>query len=136
MSQQETDLVAKFMRLADDEPGAYAIKHSDGYVSGVPDVSFTLNRWTSWLEFKLSEDATPTVRWQHELQRITCVKLATRGTCWLVLYHEAAAVKTTYVLDPRMVKDGRFDVDEAISVGDWDHAFVLDFMREVHRGRR
>lgn len=98
------------------------LKHNDGLTSGVPDVSITWRKKTSWWEFKHG----PKIKWAHKLQQLTCRRLAAIGICYVVLYEEKFEhdSKHTCILTP----------DEVLveAVEGFDHRFVLDYVWRTH----
>lgn len=118
----EGKLLAPCLKLMRAElVGFVIIKHGDGFTSGVPDVSITGNRRTSWLEFKHG----PKIKWAHGLQQLTCQRLAEKGfSCHVVLYEEAEEHRRTLILTPDEIIIG--------SAPGFNHQFVVDFVRSLH----
>jgi hypothetical protein len=118
---EETKHQNKCLKLLHAElVGAVVIKHSEGFTSGVPDVSVTWQGKTSWWEFKHGA----TLKWANGLQQLTCRRLAAAGVCHVVFYSDVNGIKTTQILTP----------DETIvaSVENFDHRFILGFVKVIH----
>lgn len=134
----EHDLVRRQRELFDAElPRSFVVrKHADYATSGDPDFSITGNGMTSWWEFK---HAVPRIK-GTEIQRIKAQRLELAGYCRYVVFQRNGPVAATHVVRPRDVgANGWFvpetleDGTQATAAGEDNYAFVLDFVRRVHR---
>lgn len=111
-------------------PKSFVIrKHADYATSGDPDVSITGNGMTSWWENK---HATPKIKWESELQRIKCIKLARAGYCRVIAYQRNGPIAATHVVHPERVGANGFFQPEETAPGEDNYEFVLEFVRRVH----
>lgn len=102
------------------------IKHNDS-TAGVPDLSITFRKRTSWWEVK---HAAPKLN-GTDLQRLTAQRLSLAGDCWYIIYEDQAAGLSTCVVHPRDIND--FNVYSSHErVSGYDHEFVVKFIRAVH----
>ena len=74
-------LVETFRKIC---PGAVVLRHEDKNTAGIPDISITWRRYTTWLEVKY---ANPSYTCRG-LQKFTCAKLEAEGRCWFVIYDQ------------------------------------------------
>jgi hypothetical protein len=83
---KEADLVNRFMTHLKTVPHAVAIKHSDAFVAGIPDVSFTFRGMSLWIEVK---HANPRLE-DRLVQRETIARMdrASGGKVWYLVYRE------------------------------------------------
>lgn len=118
----EGKLLAPCLKLMRVElAGFVIIKHADGFTSGIPDVSASEGKRTSWWEFKHG----PKIKWEHALQQLTCRRLAHSAFgCHVVLYKDDDESRSTVILTPDEVVIG--------SVPGFDHRFVTNFIRNFH----
>ncbi len=98
-------------------------KHND-MTAGLPDVSLTFGRVTSWWECKL---ALPVIV-GTELQNLTARRLAREGVCRYLVW----TADTTEIVLPRLVRpDGTWEEAEFSTPGH-DHRFALRIARLLH----
>lgn len=118
-------------RLRANLQGAVILKHNDPFISGIPDVSVSLNV-VSWIEFK----AGAKIKWKNDLQWLTCQRLAkATRRCWVVFYREGLdGDRMTYIIPATNVdRRGNFNAADAEMVAGFDHGFVYNFLRKVHQ---
>lgn len=108
-------------RLKNHLENSVIFKHNDSFTSGIPDASITW-KICLWLEFKFGNRP----KWQNELQRLTAIRLAVAGECWVIFYQMEP--KLTHIIQPKNIQmDGAF-VPHLTSNG-WNHIFVIQFIR-------
>ncbi len=100
----EYTLTRRIMRdFRDHAPAAEVIKHvGTAYqASGIPDLSISLGRPTSWIELKRlrrGEDRADVI---EQVQLIFCRRLAVKtDMCWIVFYEDGPPACVT-IWDPR-----------------------------------
>jgi len=123
--KRETPLKAALMaeiRMA--LPRYQAFRHEDVRSIGIPDLSVTGHKITSWWEAK---HATPDF-FTFGLQELTCKRLAVAGFCRYIVWYEVGDDLRTLIVHPR---DLHSLTPEAEAAGH-DHRFVATFMRQVH----
>jgi hypothetical protein len=128
----EAKVTAKLLGVLRSRFSAAVIfKHWDRQ-GGVPDVSFTWNGFTTWIEVKLVKDREPSWR---GLQDLKLRKLAESGSAFYLIYDQPGDRLAIY--QPRVLDE----VDEwraatPVLTGRFsDHGIVADFLRALHRGR-
>lgn len=117
-------------------PRSKLFRHEDVFSSGVPDVSFTGGRKTSWWEFKY---ARPKLR-SREIQDLSMLELDEFGIAFYVVYYELKELRSTHVIRPRdllvKIKTGITYADEwmkrGLVVPGFNHEFVVNQMIKVH----
>lgn len=115
-------------------PRFVALRHEDVRKNGTPDISVTGAGRTSWLEVK---HGTPHISSRGN-QEATCIQLAHAGFCRYIIYWESASgdIKRTYVVHPRSLRElmGSWAPGAAeASVSGFDHRFIVDYLRQIHR---
>lgn len=105
-------------------PRYMAFRHEDVRSVGIPDISVTSHRFTSWWETK---HATPDF-YTFGLQELNCKRLAQVGFCRYIIWFETPEVCKTLIVHPKHLTDL---TPEAEAVGH-DHHFITEFMRSVH----
>ena len=63
-------------------PQAVAIRHEDRYTHGIPDLSLSLARSTSWWEIKYADPLLKT----KGVQQYLCARLARASHCQYIIY--------------------------------------------------
>lgn len=106
-------------------PGFTALRHEDVRTSGIPDLSLTGLKRTTWWEFK---HGTPDFD-STDIQELTMLRLAAAGYARYVIWHEKRGIKRTLVVHPKHLGDL---TPEVWCVG-FDHRFIVEFMRSAHR---
>lgn len=108
-------------------PHFVVLPHQDVRQSGHPDVSVTGHGRTSWLEFKHGDPHFD----DTGIQELTMLRLAAAGYARYVVYIENAKglAKRTLIVHPKNF--GSLE-PEVWAVG-FDHRFVVDFIKQVHR---
>lgn len=104
-------------------PGAVVLRHEDKITSGIPDISVTLGRVTTWLEVKL---AAPSFS-SKGIQALTCRRLARQGSCLYVIY--GPGEQTTVCHPEHLERWERLPSRVAVV----SHAFVTRVLRAVHK---
>lgn len=99
--------------------------------AGAPDRSITGMGRTTHFEFK---HGTPGFVSPGN-QELMCMRLAEHGFCRYVVWQEShAGVQRTLIVHPRFVHDRTLIAEE--SCQDFNHLFVVDYIRRVHEHRR
>lgn len=114
-----TAALSKRLRAVD---GAVVIRHSETFLVGIPDLSFTWNGKTTWLEVKY---ANPGLK-DRKAQHLMLLRLAEAGEAWYVVY----TGDRTYVVAPRRL--GLKETDFAAASDGHDHDLVAEFLVRRH----
>lgn len=102
--------------------------HQDVITHGIPDISWSGNKLTSWTEVK---HATPDFK-ARGIQELNLLRLSAQGL-WAryVVYYEANGDKRTYIVHPQ---------DIGKPMGSWldfkfghDHDWVIEEIRKAHQ---
>ncbi len=113
--------------IKDDIRGCVVLRHEDVFTSGVPDMSFTWQGRTTWIEAKY---ANPRPQGRGR-QKITCCELEVAGRCRYVIWDENSGHRQTLIVRPRDVFRGNWR--EAIERAEgFDHQFIVEFLRRSH----
>jgi len=124
----ETQLKSALTRLLRKSlKNAVIFRHEDQYTAGIPDISVTWNGHTTWLEVKL---ANPRIKGRG-IQKHTAMELAKSGKCWYVIYVTYKDLHSTIIAEPKLVYQDEWMFSDKF-VADYDHKFVVDFIRESH----
>lgn len=101
------------------------LRHEDHYTSGIPDISVTGNKITSWWECKLrhGSEQLPT----KGIQQFLVEQLAEHGYAAYIVYHEQPP--QVFIFIPEQFPD----IAYAISPPGLDHDWVVRYIRQVHR---
>jgi hypothetical protein len=122
MSKQEARLKAGAMReLARQCPHYVVLLLA---TAGGPDRAIVGTGRTSLWEFK---HGTPGFK-SHDLQKLTCLRLAVQGYCRYVVWEERRGIKRTLIVHPNHIGDL---LPEAWCVG-FDHKWLVEQIRKVH----
>lgn len=134
----EASLTQRLIDEMDKVKGAVTIKFADRLTTGIPDLSFTWLKQTSWWEVKFYNERPFDM---PVIQLLTCKRLATAGICYYVIFSLCKNVKSTYIVTP--TEFDRWDVTH------WPHAAkyvmrfdgfaykdAVEFMNECHRQER
>jgi hypothetical protein len=98
MEKQESKHKAAVMKILRQVPHYVALRHEDLFTSGIPDISLSGMRHTSWWEFK---HATPKFE-SKGIQELTCKRLAAHGyRChYVICYQVPNEDVMTYIVHP------------------------------------
>ena len=102
-------------------PGAVVFRHEDKFRAGIPDISVTWNRMTTWLEVKYITSRLI----QRRIQHVTVCDLAEAGSCFYVHYVNKPPSWETVVIEPRTGY-------RWLTTTFRDHHFVVRFIRDHH----
>jgi len=95
----------------------FVLRHEDHYTSGIPDISVTGNKMTSWWETKYQKGFS---LYNKGIQQYTLEQLATHGYAYYILYTpECVAIVKPHLSDP-LIFPGI------------DHNKVVRFIRVLH----
>lgn len=109
-------------------PEYVTLRHEDRLTSGIPDITTTGDKMTSWLEVKF---ANPNFQ-SRGIQDLTLLRLQKAGSGLFVVYREFPAThhRRTYIVNPRVI---------GIPMDDWqffaegfDHKWVVNHIKELH----
>lgn len=103
---------------------AVVFRHEDMFQAGIPDISVTWHRCTTWLEVKY---AHPRIGGK-KLQQMRAMQLETEGRCWYVVYVEKRGVKLTQIVRPSEI-DTNLDIPDERTTTGFNHDFVVEFIR-------
>ena len=134
----ETVLKAQLCRKLElTFPKAVVIRNEDPVKirSGIPDISFTWQGTTSWIEGKR---AIPKIRTAHKIQIYTMLKLAATSNAFYVVWAEKDGVERTFIVSPTLIHKDLWDFNcmnvlkGQYGVDGIDHNFIIDHLREIH----
>jgi hypothetical protein len=114
-------------------PQAVALRHEDRYLHGCPDLSFSLNGFTSWWEIKYAD---PMLR-SKEIQRHLCQRLATTTRCAYIVYQGGIPVganrrpRQIRIVPPLQIEWWQ-RAGVVIESGSFDHYSVVAYFALVH----
>lgn len=104
-------------------PSFQFMRHEDKFKHGVPDLSVTGRRFTSWWEFKLADPD-----FQSEgIQELTMKRLDAAGFARYIIYEKDP--KQIFIVRPDDLRDWK---TLGICYVGWDHTWVLRYMWDVH----
>ena len=104
--------------------GAIVLRHEEIFRAGVPDISVTWNKVTSWWEVK---HVNPRLTGRG-LQKLTCLQLSQVGICWYVIYRDVGGLKETRIVEPRLLDS----LETPHAWPGYNHGFVADFVKRKH----
>lgn len=109
-------------------PTAVFMKHINIRGAGVPDISMTWLKMTSWWEVKIYEKKIFT----RGVQLLQCRKLAVLGHCYFIIYH--LPLQLTLVRNALHFpsEDDLHIGCDAVFPGRNNHRAVVDFMISIH----
>jgi len=121
-------------RLKHDLVGAVVLRHEDHFRAGIPDISVTWHKLTTWLEVK---HADPYLSGSG-IQLHLAGQLADQGFCWFIIYYEDETAKRTLIVHPSEVyRDSWKELSDSSRMAQgFDHKFVVDFLRGQYRDHR
>lgn len=123
----ESDLTQELLSACRVEMrGTVAMKISDRFNSGYPDVTNTWQQMTSWWEVKFwdnGEFESP------EIQHLTCRRLAAQGTCNYVVYEQKGPHRRVLIVRPDMLSHWQ---DSPDFTQGFNHLWVAKFIRLIH----
>jgi hypothetical protein len=125
----ESDLKSPLVReLRHTLPYFVIQRHEDVRTCGIPDLSVTGHKKTTWWEIKNAIPDYPS----YGLQELTCQRLEAHGYCRYIIYWEVGGQKRTLIVSPARLKVPKaFDTPEAECPGH-DHKWVTQFIERVH----
>jgi hypothetical protein len=108
------------------------LRHEDQFTSGIPDVSFTGDTRTAWMEAKVINPAHPYPR-SRKIQKLTCARLAAVGICWYVIWDLRNDSKRTWIVHPQLILEERNFESTSIMMLGFDHHATVEFVRSQCR---
>jgi hypothetical protein len=130
--KRESELKTKLMKelraqCKEANVSHLSLRHEDVARGGIPDISHSEHKLTSWWEVK---HATPGFECDGR-QEMTCLLLAAAAhACYFIIYHETAEGEDKKVL---IVHPKQLRTLEAIHViAGFKHAEVAQFIRRTH----
>lgn len=107
-------------------PHAITIAHEDRYTYGIPDISFTWDGLTQWIEVKNALNGV--MHKAREIQLYTAIQLEKNGICWYAIFDELRGGSVRTILcPPRAVKDKtwkEWNVKKVSNVP--DYGFIIE----------
>lgn len=96
---QRSAPVNKYLR----DNGCYVFKIADGFTSGIPDTQCTVNKVTTWIEYKIVKRGQTFLEraMQDKLQLQTMKDLSHHGYALYVMWKDG----TMYILHPMNLED-------------------------------
>jgi hypothetical protein len=109
------------------------IRHEDRFTHGIPDMSVTGNKTTSWWEVKhaLSINGREPDFESKGIQELTMRRLALAGRAAYVVYWERGLEHRTYILQVGDLGNPNW-AEDVPHVDGFNHNFVIDYIKEVH----
>lgn len=123
---EKTLLLKMVKQLNKDLPNATIFKHADRVTAGIPDVSVTWKRMTTWLEVKY---ANPDLH-DRGMQNLVMKQLALSGSAWYVIYDQVQ--EQTIIVRPGELEDGMWRKLLQCHAPGFDHKLVSWFVRRLH----
>lgn len=116
---------AMVKKLRELLPGYVIIRHEDRFTAGIPDISITHNKRTSWWEVKFA-DPTFTSSGQQEL---TMLRLSTHGHAHYIVMDARQDRKRTWILTVEEFKTwpGEGSVREG-----FDYSWIAEEVKVLH----
>lgn len=130
MSKREAvykSTLMKHVRRAFPVPEWITFRHEDRWTSGIPDISITGNRATSWWEVKHGDPKIVS----KEIQDLTCKRLEAAGhACYHIIFRDDGdgEDKITLIVRPRYLES----LTAEVTADGFNYAAILDFMRSMH----
>ncbi|MEN6605875.1 MAG: hypothetical protein ABFD60_01430 [Bryobacteraceae bacterium] len=126
----EADIKGALMkRIREEFPGFVAMRHEDRLTAGVPDISLTGHRRTSWWEVKVERPDRPFE--SSAVQQRTMVRLARAGhACYIVYEFRADGTRCTHTVLPDDIGDWR---NHSVHIEGFNHNIVLEAIRVIHK---
>ena len=130
----ENQLKAQLLKkLRSIGPKYFVIPHTDAIQSGIPDISVSGFRLTSWLELKHATPTFPT----KGIQEFTMLRLAMTAFARYVIYYDFDKVKSTMIIHPDRILGKKGDltkVEVEVSYAGFDHDAVVRYLQRIHVG--
>jgi hypothetical protein len=124
----EASLKSELVRtLRKELLGAVVFRHEDKLTSGIPDISVTWHKKTTWLEAKYLNPHFHS----KGIQELTVRRLSSAGSCFYVLYTNIKGIYSTTIVDPYDVVDKKVIRNEMYEPGIL-HQLVVRFIRQTH----
>jgi len=118
-------VLVKELRLI---PGFVVIPHQERFSHGIPDLSVTGHKITSWLEIK---HANPGFAFKG-IQELTMLRLALAGNAFYVVYYQSKLdERRTYIVSPNEI--GKPMSTWINFVEGFDHRFVVRRIQHDHQ---
>lgn len=112
--------------IEDVMPGAEVFRLEDRFTAGVPDISNTWRKWTSWLEVKFAD---PSLHRSRAIQQLTMRRLAKHAYARYVIYEVRGDSKRTFIVHPDQLDAWR---DSSIVFLGFDHRGVAEEVWRSH----
>ncbi len=125
----EKTLLTSFLEIARREcPGAVIFKWADMFNVGVPDVIFTMNLFTTFLEFKFADPDFSS----KGIQELTMLRLATQSHhARYVIYEKLGRKeKRTYIVHPKDFANWKTRFSFVFE--GFDHQSIVNYLRKIH----
>lgn len=126
----ERILKAALMKeLRSSLPHFVAIRHEDKLTSGIPDISVSGNKKTTWIEVKYGDPSFAS----KGIQELTLSRLsrAAHDAFYVVFILDKLKDKWTYIVAPQDI--GKKPSDWPLFSRGFDHAFIIEYIKEKHR---
>ncbi|KKM23577.1 hypothetical protein LCGC14_1613800 [marine sediment metagenome] len=107
--------------------GAVIIKHADRSSYGIPDLSITWQKATTWWEVKFFNNKPFN---SPEQQEIMCQKLSTQGHCHYVIYKQQYAMRSILIVNPFHINE--WDHAAVGAAAEFNHTWVAQFIHALH----
>lgn len=125
----EADVRAKLVKLLRSQAPMWEVfRHEDHYTTGVPDISVTGNKRTSWWEVKLVDDTKPAIK-QKGLKHEKMVVLAREGFARYIIFDARKGEKQIRVVPPDQFYEWQIAGHAVIG---FDYQYVVSFIRAAH----
>jgi len=119
-------ILVKLLRT--EIPSAVVFRHEDRLSHGHPDISFTCNRKTTWIEVKFANPDFVS----KGIQELTMLRLDLVGSAIYVVYSQTKeGLKYTYIVYPREIGEptGQWRIPP---FGGFAHKSVCNYLQELH----
>lgn len=107
-------------------PSWEIFRHEDIFTHGIPDISATGNKKTTWIEVKMGPGFKSKGIQEFKLQR-----LAHAGHAWYVVFWEDKKGRMTYIVAPHLIGKDRSEWQDSAEGFNYD--FIIQFLKKVHK---
>jgi hypothetical protein len=121
-SSLKSELMQQFkLRL----PNYVALRHEDVRTAGIPDISLTGYRRTTWLEAKHDDDDGFK---STGIQELTMLRLASAGCARYIIWQEKKGIRRTLIVHPKGLKT----LDTKLWCAEFNFDWLVEQVERVH----
>jgi hypothetical protein len=124
----EAALKSKLVKeFRDSLPSYVTIRHEDRFTHGIPDISVTGNKRTTWIEVKYAD---PNFHFKG-IQVKTLQDLARAGFAFFLVYYDGPAGKLTFIVKPSDIEKSMTEWND-VAIG-FNHNWIVSRVMENHK---